>query len=183
MAEATEHLIRNGHSRIVLLCRKIRRLPKPGVTEAVFLETLAQHECPVSNYNLPDWEETDSGFQKCLQALFHITPPTALIVDEATYFVATMQFLLSRGLRVPEDVSILCTDDDPAFTHCHPAISRIVWDSGPIVRRIVNWTANVSRGKTDLRQSLTPAKFVVGGTIGPCRAGQTPYKQASAHSS
>ena len=37
-----------------------------------------------------------------------------------------------------------------------------------LLRRVVQWAANVSHGKKDLRQSLTPAEFVVGGTIGPC---------------
>jgi hypothetical protein len=36
-----------------------------------------------------------------------------------------------------------------------------------VVRRVVRWAANVSHGKQDLRQSLTKAKFVPGGTIGP----------------
>ena len=38
-----------------------------------------------------------------------------------------------------------------------------------MVRRIVRWAANVSRGKHDLRQTLTPAEFVPGGTIGPVK--------------
>ena len=38
-------------------------------------------------------------------------------------------------------------------------------------RRIVEWAANVSRGKADLRQTLTPATFVEGGTIGPLGKG------------
>jgi hypothetical protein len=31
----------------------------------------------------------------------------------------------------------------------------------------VNWAANVSRGATDLQQTLTQAKFIPGSTIGP----------------
>ena len=169
LAEAARHLIGHGHSRIVLLCRRIRRLPRPGLSETVFLDTLRTHHCPVSDFNLPDWEETNAGFQACLRALFHVTPPTALIVDEVHYFIATMQFLLSRGLRVPGDVSLVCTDDDPAFAHCQPPISRITWDSRPVVRRVLQWIANNSRGKSDLRQTLTPSVFIPGGTIGPAR--------------
>ena len=169
IAAATRHLISLGHSGIVLLCRKIRRLPQPGLSETLFLETLRTHRCAVGSFNLPDWEETNEGFQNCLKSLFQLTPPTALIVDEAHYFVATMQFLLARGLRVPEDVSLVCTDDDPAFAHCHPPLARITWDCQPVVRRVVNWAHNVSRGKTDCRQTLTPSKFVPGGTIARAR--------------
>jgi DNA-binding LacI/PurR family transcriptional regulator len=167
LAAATRHLIELGHRRIVLLCRRLRRLPQPGLSETLFLETLREHGRPVGEYNLPDWEDTDLGFQECLNSLFRVTPPTALIVDETPYFVATMQFLLSRGIRVPGDVSLVCTDDDPAFSHCSPPIARMTYDSGPVVRRIVSWAANVSRGKTDLRQTFTPSEFIPGGTIGP----------------
>jgi DNA-binding LacI/PurR family transcriptional regulator len=174
VAEATSHLIRLGHSRIVLLCRKIRRLPVPGLSEAVFLETLRTHNCKAGDYNLPDWEETNEGFQACLSALFKFTPPTALIVDEAAYFVAAMQFLLSRGLRVPQDVSLVCTDDDPAFDHCHPPVACISWDRQQVMRRVQTWVQNVSRGKSDLRQVLTPSSFSPGGTVGRAPQDQKP---------
>lgn len=167
MREATRRLVELGHRRIVLLCRKIRRLPKPGLSETAFLDTLRESGCATGDYNLPDWEETNAGFQECLHALFLTTPPTALIVQEATYFVAAMQFLLSRGLRVPGNVSLICTDDDPVFLHCEPPVSSITWDRKAVVRRIIAWAANISRGKPDNTQSLTPATFVPGGTIGP----------------
>jgi len=38
------------------------------------------------------------------------------------------------------------------------------------VRRIVRWAENVARGKSDIRQVLTPARFVDGGTVGRARA-------------
>ena len=170
MRKATRHLIQLGHTRIVLLCRRIRRLPTPGLSESVFLQTLTSHGCPVGEYNLPDWEESAEGFQDCLASLFRMTPPTALIVDEADYFIATMQFLLQRGIRVPGDVSLVCTDDDPAFARCHPPISRIAWDSRPIVRRILRWASNVSRGKPDSTQTLCPSSFIPGGTVGKARS-------------
>lgn len=167
--EVTRQLIGLGHRRIVVLARKRRRLPKPGAVEQSFLDALAAHGIPPGAYHLPDWEETADGFHALLEALFRVTPPTALIVDEAPFFVAALRFCASRGLRVPEDVSMLCTDDNPAFDWCIPPVSHIRWDTKPVVRRIVKWVADVSRGKTNLRQTLTPAEFVPGGTIGPAR--------------
>lgn len=170
VAQATRHLVELGHRRVVLLVRSIRRLPQPGLSETVFLDTLRTHGCRVGDYNLPDWQDTNEGFQQCLAQLFRVTPPTALIVDEAPYFVAAMQFLLSRGIRVPEDVSLVCTDSDPAFAHCSPPVTCITWDIRPVVRRIIQWVSNVSRGKPDFRQTLTPASLLKGGTV--ARAGE-----------
>jgi DNA-binding LacI/PurR family transcriptional regulator len=167
---ATRRLLALGHRRIVLLCRKIRRLPQPGPPETVFLDTLRAHSCPVGEFNLPDWEEGSGGFQACLEALFRVTPPTAMIVDESQYLIAAMQFFLTCGICVPKDVSLVCTDGDPVFAQCIPPIAHIAWDSLPVTRRVVHWASNVSRGKPDFRQTLTSAQFVEGGTIAPARA-------------
>lgn len=166
---ATRALIELGHRRIVLLTRRLRRLPTPGMSERSFLDELAAQGIETGEYNLPDWEETIQGFHARLAELFRHTPPTALIIDEAPFLVAALQFLGGRGLRVPGDVSLVCTDADPAFDWCQPPISHIRWDSRPVVRRIVSWVANVSHGKPDQRQTLTPAEFVPGGTIGPAK--------------
>jgi DNA-binding LacI/PurR family transcriptional regulator len=169
MTEATRCLLALGHRRVVLLSRKPRRRPTPAPSETAFLNALREKHIPVGDYNLPDWEETAAGFQRCLDSLFQVTPPTALIVDEASWFIAAMQFLLRRRIRVPQDVSLVCTDDSPAFACCEPPVACITWDSGPVIRRIIRWAANVSHGKADLRQTLTPSRFVPGGTIGPAR--------------
>lgn len=128
-------------------------------------------------YHLPDWEESIDGYHARLEALFRMTPPTAVVVDETPFFVAARHFLARRGLHVPEDVSLVCNDADPAFGWCKPPVSHIRWDSGPVVQRILQWAANLSRGKKDLRQTLVKAEFVTGGTIGPVKArtlGATP---------
>ena len=166
-AAATRELIRLGHRRIVLVARAQRRLPQPGAIEQAFLDELAAHGLPVSDYNLPDWEETIEGFHARLDSLFRVSPPTALIVDEVPLFVAAQQFLARKRLRVPEDVSLVCPDQDVAFDWCQPPVSHIRWDSDPLVRRIVRWVTHVSHGKPDTRQFFAPATFVRGGTIGP----------------
>lgn len=166
-AAATRRLIELGHRRIALLCHEERRLPQPGATERAFLAELKAHRIPTGEFNLPNWEDTKEGFQTLLDGLFQVTPPTALLADETQIFTATQQFLAKRGLQVPKDVSLICTDPSPDFNWCEPSIAHIRWDARPVIRRIVRWAANVSRGKQDLRQTRTKAEFVEGGTIGP----------------
>lgn len=165
LAEVTQKLIDLGHRRIVLLCRRARRIPAPGTTETAYLHTLRAAGIAAGDYNLPDWDDTPAGFQQCLEALFRVTPPTALIVDEAPWFFAAMQYFLRRGIRVPGDASLICTDDNPVFACAEPPVSCIAWDRRPVTRRILKWAQNVSRGKPDHRQTLTPTQFITGGTI------------------
>ncbi|MFK7851370.1 MAG: substrate-binding domain-containing protein, partial [Akkermansiaceae bacterium] len=164
---ATRRLGLLGHRRIVLMTSEARRLPRPGAPETAFLEELQVLGIQPSAYHLPDWEETASGFHACLESLFRITAPTAMIVDESHFFLAVMQYCGSRGFRIPEDVSLISTDYDPRFSWFTPDVAHIRWSQEAQVNRVDRWLANVSRGKEDLRQTFTKAEFVEGGTIGP----------------
>jgi DNA-binding LacI/PurR family transcriptional regulator len=167
IAQATRRLIELGHRRIVLLTQRAQRQPQPGASVQAFVDELAAQGISPGAYHLPDWEENVESFHGCLARLFRHTPPTAMIVDEAAFFVATMQFLQSRRLRVPEDVSLICTDGDPHFAWCRPSVAHIHWDSAPVVRRPILWAAKMARGRRDIRQTLTKAEYIDGGTVGP----------------
>lgn len=166
LLEVTRRLIALGHRRIVMLLREEHRKPQPGIIARTLVGELELHGIPTGSYNLPDWEDSPEGFRHCLDSLFHVTPPSALIIDEALLFNVAQQHLARRGILAPEHVSLVCADPDPSFSWLQPTVSHIRWDSDPVVQRIVRWAANVSRGRKDLRQTLTPVEFVEGGTMG-----------------
>jgi DNA-binding LacI/PurR family transcriptional regulator len=163
--QVTRSLLERGHRRIVMLIRRQHRQPIMGVVPKTFLATLEAHGIQQSPYVLPDWEETVSGFQNCLTQLFQVTPPTALLVDEPELFAATYHFLSARGLRVPQDVSLIFLGHEPVFDWCVPTVARIEKDFSKLIPHILRWADNVSRGKRDLRQHALLAKYVPGGTV------------------
>lgn len=165
-AAVARRLIELGHRRIVQIVRRSLRLPVPGASERAMLDEMAANGIETSAFNLPDWEESVEGFHRCLRELFRYTPPTALVVGEPAFGIAALQFLGRLGMRVPEDVSLVFSDPNPVFDWCEPMIAHIRWNRRPVVNRVVRWAANVSRGKNDRRQTLTPAEFVEGGTVG-----------------
>jgi DNA-binding LacI/PurR family transcriptional regulator/ribosomal protein S25 len=166
---AARRLVELGHQRIVLLVRPDRRLPVPGTPERAFFAELASHGITPGAYHFPDWEEGAEGFHTRLNGLFQLTPPTALVVDEMMLYVATQQFLAQKRLRVPEEVSLVVMEDHAAFQWCRPSLAHVRWDRPSVMRRVVGWANNVSHGKKDLRETLTRAEFIDGGTIGPAR--------------
>jgi DNA-binding LacI/PurR family transcriptional regulator len=160
-------LIAMGHRKIVMLAREERRKPRPGLTEQAFLDELATSGLAVSPYNLPDWEDKPSAFLACLESLFRHSPPSALIIGDAPLFIPVQQFLARRGIKVPEQVSLISVDPDPAFAWCVPVISHIHWDYRPVVRRVLRWAENAAQGREDLRQTLFEGELVEGGTMAP----------------
>lgn len=167
VAQALRRLVDLGHRRIVMLAREERRKPTPGLMEQRFLEELARLGIEVGPYNLPDWENDRRGFHRCLESLFRHTPPSALLLGEPTLFFATLQYLASKRLAAPRDVSLVVLDDHPAFDWLVPEVSLIRTDTRQWVPRVVRWAENVANGREDRRKTLTRSEFVEGGTIGP----------------
>ena len=167
MNACVERLVELGHRRIVLLAREERRQPTIGHVELAFLKALDSHGIEASPYHLPDWKDTPDDFHACLQRLFEHTPPTALILDEAQFYVAAMQYLAKIGLSAPKDISLVSCDTHPIFTWCRPTVCHIHWESEPVVEHIVKWILQLSRGKKVSTAHYTPAQFIESGSIGP----------------
>ncbi len=164
--EAVHHLTELGHKRIVFLCDSQLRKPTPSLSARAFLKGLADAGIATGDYNIPDWNESPEGFHKILDSLFKTTPPTALFLDEAHLFHAAYHYLAQRNLRVPQDVSLICTDGSSGFDWCEPSVAHFAWDYQPAVRRMVKWVNNVSNGIDDRRQSFTKSHYIKGGTVG-----------------
>lgn len=167
MRAAVRRLIALGHRRIVMLDRWGARGSGPEPAARAALEEMAEHGSLTGTYNLPTWNASPGGLRRILDELFRVTPPTALIIDEAFLYHAAREHLAQRGILAPRDVSLICVDADPTFDWCEPSVAHIRWDSRPLVQRIMRWADNVARGRKDLRQILIKAEFVDGGTVGP----------------
>jgi DNA-binding LacI/PurR family transcriptional regulator len=163
----TRALIALGHRRIVFITLRPRRKPMPGNVERAFLDELEAHGIATGDYNLPDWKESPEGFSELLAELFRNAPPTAMILDGLARYIAALQYLSRIGVRVPDQVSLVCGDYDNALTWCHPAVSHTTWSAAPVIRRIVRWVAAARRGHPDRTQINFPATFIPGGSIGP----------------
>ena len=167
--EATRRLIELGHRRISMLCAKNLREPKRAVAIEAFLDELKSNGIASGQFNLPNWEQDRHDFYSCLDSLFKITPPTALILDGPYLFNACYHYLSQKGLRIPQDVSMVCTDYCPSFGWNSPEISHIRWHPKRLVQRVVRWTNAVAQGKEHKRETYVTADFIEGGTIGPVR--------------
>ena len=99
--------------------------------------------------------------------MFRHSPPTALVIEEVPHLIATLKFCGQRGIRVPEDLSLLCMEHRPELDYCQPAVSHLRWDRALMARRIARWADRVARGREDLRQAYLKVELVEGGTIGP----------------
>lgn len=167
LCAATRRLLALGHRRLVLICGRAWRQPPGGPTVTAYTTELAAHGIAAGDYHLPDFEPTPAGTRALFESLFHMTPPTALILESADYAVAAFAFLARRRLSVPRDVSLVCLYPDTSLQWCDPPVAHLKYENAAVVRRVVRWCRAVARGQVDHKPVLFPAQFDEGGTVGP----------------
>lgn len=167
LKQCIEQLIEFGHKRIVMYSRKDRRKPKLGDSEQFLLAALEANGIPADSHTLPDWEESLAGFRASLASLFEQASPTAIILHEPPFAMATMQFIKDQGITTPEKVSLFCADYADSIEWCKPQIAHSRWNQEKVFQRVLEWAKNVSNGKDDRAHSILDAEFIAGETIGP----------------
>ncbi len=108
---ATEYLISKGHQRIGLISGSINSYPTHrrmlGYQTALMNHQLAFiPECICTG----DWKY-ESGYEQCLRLLELSQPPTAIFAMSDMMAYGAMNAVRSRGLRIPEDISIIGFDN------------------------------------------------------------------------
>jgi DNA-binding LacI/PurR family transcriptional regulator len=141
--EATEHLLGLGHRRIGL----IKGIPGFVATE----ERTAGHRAALSAAGIrpdPSLEaygdfRTVEGRAAATQLLDLADPPTAVFACNDEMAVAVLQEARARGLRVPEDLSVVGFDDTTVSQIAIPAITTIHQPLEEVGRMAVNLLARI----------------------------------------
>jgi DNA-binding LacI/PurR family transcriptional regulator len=119
---AAQFLLRHGHRQIALLMEEAdwaghRR------TEQGFLEGARQSGS--GNARVFRHGGDVSSLQRLLARILQgAEPPTALFIVNPYHYLAVAAILATRGVRVPEDVSMLCRDDDVCLKYLPVTPSR-----------------------------------------------------------
>ncbi|WP_369137532.1 LacI family DNA-binding transcriptional regulator [Modestobacter versicolor] len=123
---ATEHLIGLGHRRIgviagipTLLCSRARLDGHRAAADAAGL-TVDPGLVVVGDFN------HESGFRAGVQLLDHPEPPTAVVAANDQMAYGVYEAVRRRGLRVPEDVSVVGFDDLPGARWASPPLTTVV---------------------------------------------------------
>jgi LacI family transcriptional regulator len=123
---ATEHLIRLGHQQIAFLGLNLAYAPAGANKQldedrlAGFLDTMRDHGLPVPAYwlalgrryySVEGGGSPGDGDRLMQHLLDHSPPPTAVFAACDIMAAGVLQAIYARGLRVPEDISVVGFDD------------------------------------------------------------------------
>ena len=73
----------------------------------------------------------------------------------------------NQGVRVPDDLSLICADSDVYFHWRDSKVASFRFDGKSIARHLLRWASKISKGEEYCRQIRSKAGFVGGGTVGP----------------
>lgn len=172
MREAMRALTALGHRRIVMFCLSyMREAPQPGKIVEAFFDGLAEVSITLSSYNLPVWNDTAEDLQRVLDKLFQLTPPTAIFVDTTLSFATLLAFCNQRGIRIPEQLSVVLMSKPNDLSWFHPAPSMLETDPiEKLVLHAMDWLTDFRHSSGPRATTLLPGTFIRGETIGPVPA-------------
>ncbi|MFJ9153015.1 LacI family DNA-binding transcriptional regulator [Streptomyces sp. NPDC102270] len=137
---ATEHLLSLGHRRIGLIAGPPRllcsRARLDGYRAALEGAGLTLDEALV----VPGDFHPESGFAGCEKLLDLPDPPTAVFAASDQMALGAIEALRRRGLRVPEDMSVVGFDDLPEVRWSAPPLTTVrqpLADMGKLAARTV----------------------------------------------
>jgi LacI family transcriptional regulator len=129
-------LLGTGHRRIAWMIPEANHAGDLD-TEKSFLKSLQQSgdpavQCRIIRYGFSSQDLT----QKINALLSSATPPTAFFVINAFATATLVTQLLSRGLEIPRDVSVIARDYDPILDWIQPPIAHYISPLQRIASRI-----------------------------------------------
>jgi LacI family transcriptional regulator len=121
---ATEHLIALGHRRIGFIAGSeeydLSNWRIDGWREAMAAAGLPQHAlCTRGDFSY------ESGVIAANKLLDLETPPTAIIASNDQMTLATLDTANQRGLKVPDDLSLICFDNTPVVRFTDPKLTAV----------------------------------------------------------
>lgn len=169
---ATQHLIGLGHRRIALISggqrNRVGRDRLAGLSDAHAAAGIALDPALLRLESF----SPDYAFRETQMLLALAEPPTAIISAGMHLLEGVLPAIRSAGLRIPEDLSLVSSNDTPLARLATPAISVIRYDAHALgteaaLLLLKRMQGELPAGNTRIQM---PTEFVLRDSCGiPCR--------------
>lgn len=165
MGEAVDHLIAKGHQRIAFATMRIE---DSDVMERLlgFHAAMARAGAPVDPDLLLLSNETleDELLEHWWRHLSR--PPTALLLH-GTLAPSLLLLLLCKGVRIPEDLSVILIDDRSIVLNSLPPLTVLSQSPYELGRRGLRKLIRMLRGEDGGRPEMLPTELIVRSSVAP----------------
>jgi DNA-binding LacI/PurR family transcriptional regulator len=142
-----DHLIDLGHERIAFVSG--RPLGDIRERQAAFTEYMVERFGTVPDGYIQHVSNTPGGGETAIRALLALpNAPTAIVTSTDTLAVGALHAAYSRGVTVPDDLSVLGFDDILLASHTVPALTTLHMPTAEIVAEGVRLAIEYARDPT-----------------------------------
>jgi len=166
---ATERLFQLGHRRIALITGNPALLPSRARIEGFEAAHQVHGVRLVPDFVRQESFLADYAFQQTSILMSSREPPTAIIAGGIDMLPGVLRAIRTRGLSIPNDVSIVTATDSDLAQLADPPISVETWDYAEIGRIAAQLVLERIRGSasTEPRRVLVPTEFIQRESCGP----------------
>jgi len=118
-------------------------------------------------------ERTPESIAKAYEGAFRLKDrPTAMVLTSSNHLLTSFSWLVSKGIRVPDDVSLLVFPNDPWYADLYPPVCHYKPNTSLFSHGIADRVLELLEHGRNIRKPLTvPVEYVAGATIGPAPRG------------
>lgn len=166
--DAVRHLVELGHRRIGF----IRGAPQTGQgpeREQGYRQALESAGLPLLPELIRDGDFNElSGIEAGRALLSLPEPPTAIFAANDSMAIGCMTAVREKGLRIPEDVSVVGFDDIAVAALVQPGLTTLRQPMAAMAHAAAQELMRRIQGQPGLRQSIEfPSEFIIRGSTGP----------------
>lgn len=166
---ATEHLLELGHDTVWHVAGPSTWADASG-RQAGWAATLAEHGCPEPPVLIGDWS-AESGW-RLGTLLARMEEVTAIFAASDDMAFGILRALVDRGRRVPEDVSVVGTDDVPLAAFAPVALTTVRQPFQDLGTAAIDLLVDmVERPDREHHGVLMEPELVLRSSTAPCHAG------------
>ncbi|MCB2413439.1 LacI family transcriptional regulator [Demequina sp. TTPB684] len=167
---AANHLLELGHRRIAFLGGR-QELDSSQLRESGFREAMRLAGVPIVD-ELVRYSRYDPDIAQDVADAFLALPepPTAIIAANDVTAMSAMAAARARGLRVPEDVSIVGFDDIPDASLCDPPLTTVRQPLQAMGEAAMTMLLAILDGREHEQHIRMDTEFIVRASTAPPRA-------------
>jgi LacI family transcriptional regulator len=161
--DATEYLIKLNHKRIAII-----RAPLDDETSGVtrfegYRKALRDYEIPFDEGLVKEGNfKANTGYKAMEEFLKLDNPPTAVFCVNDEMACGAVRCIIEKGLRVPDDISVVGFDDIPLASLFIPSITTVsqpIYDMGVLAMELI--CRMIKGEQVEVKTYILPHKLVV----------------------
>jgi len=165
---ATRYLIDQGHRRIAIISSSSHTSASEERING-YITALEEARLPYESdlIHVGGWT-LDSGYEATKKLLGSTTRPTGLFMASNIQTLGALRAVKENGIRIPQDISLICFDDTPWSSLMEPPLTVI----RPLTRNLCEIATSLlfdrMSGKYDgpPRSHVVPTELVIRGSVG-----------------